>query len=356
MKAFRSLSTREQLADHLRGEVLRGAFGETMPGIKKLVRGLGVNSSAVADALKHLEAEGILAGQGPRRRHRIVVTAKTAPPAMRVAFLPYDPTFKSDPLALELLRKLSENGHDAFFTGKTLVDLQMDPRRVAGMVGRTTADAWIVTSANHEVLEWFSGKGLRTFALFGAWSGLPIAGMSPDHPPALLDLTRRLIELGHRRIVFLLCRGQLNLETARLAPMMLDEMAKHGIPTGRYNVPKWRDSPRGFRRLLESLFEEAAPTALMIEEVPHLVATLQFCGHHGIRVPEDLSLVCMEHRFDLDYCMPAVTHVSWDETPMIQRIVRWANHVARGREDHRKGFVTVELVEGGTIGPAPKEK
>lgn len=351
MKPFTSRSTSEQLADHLRGEILRGAFGETMPGIKKLVRGLGVNSSAVADALKRLEAEGILAGQGERRRHRIVGENNAAPPAMRIAFLPFDSASRGEAFNLEVLRTLTEHGHNAWFTGKTLTDLHLDPRRVAGMVGKTRADAWIVTSAHRRVLEWFVGKGLPAFSLYGAWTGLPIAGMAPDHAPVMLDLTRRLIGQGHRRIVFLLYRGQLELETARLAPMLLGEMEKHGIPTSRYNVPKWQDSPEGLHRLLDSMFRHSPPTALVIEEAPHLFATLKFCGQRGIQVPEDLSLVCMEHRPELDYCLPAVSHLRWDRALMTRRIARWADRVARGREDLRQAYLKVELVEGGTIGP-----
>jgi DNA-binding LacI/PurR family transcriptional regulator len=352
MKPFFPRSTSAQLADHLRREILSGAFGGTMPGIKRLVRGLGVNSSAVSDALKQLEAAGILAGQGPRRRHRIVAGNTAAPPAMRIAILAFDPAFKSDSLGLETLRHLLENGHGAFFARKTLTELRMDPRRVARLVERTKADAWIVNAGLRPVLEWFAGSGLPTFALYGARTELPIAWIAPAYPLVVLDLTRRLIGMGHRRIVFLLNRGQLDIGTARVAPMLLAEMERQGIPTGSYNVPKWEDTPEGFHCLLDSLFKHSPPTALLIEEVPHLVATLQFCGLHGIRVPQDLSLACLEHRFDLDYCLPAVTHIRWDEAPIVRRIAHWANAVARGKTDHRKGFTKAELVEGATIAPA----
>jgi len=350
VKSFKSQSTSEQLADHLRGEILRGAFGETMPGIKKLVRGLGVNSSAVTDALKQLQVEGILAGQGERRRHRIVQGNSTPPPALRIAFLPFDSASRVEPLNLEVLRILTERGHDPFFTGKTLVDLQIDPRRVAGMVGQTRADAWIVTAAPKAVLEWFIRRKLPTFSLYGALSGLPIAGVLPESAPVLIDLIRRLIGLGHWRILMLLYRGQLELATARLAPMLLGEMERHGIATGSYNVPQWKDNPQGFRHMLDSMFKTSPPTAMIIEEVPHLIATLQFCGQRGIRVPEDLSLICMEHRPELDYCMPPVTHLRWSSVLMTRRIASWANHLARGREDLRQASIKVELCEGGTIG------
>jgi len=35
----------------------------------------------------------------------------------------------------------------------------------------------------------------------------------------------------------------------------------------------------------------------------------------------------------------------------MQRILRWAEHVARGREDREQTMFVAELVEGGTIEP-----
>lgn len=315
-----------------------------------MVRGLGVNSRAVADALRQLEREGILAGQGERRRYRIVLENRTPTPTLRIALLPFHASSRGEAFNLDILRTLTEHGHNAYFTGKTLWDLQLESRRLAGMVGQKRADAWIVNSARREVLEWFAGKKLRVFALHGSFSGLPVAGIATDLAQAMLALVRRLIALGHERIVFLLYRGRVNLETARLAPMLLAEMERHGIPTNRFNLPNWRDSAKGFHDLLDLMFRQSPPTALVIEEVPHLVAALKFCGQRGIRVPEDLSVVCLEHRDELDYCWPAVTHMHWDKARMIRRIARWADRVARGREDIRQSCLKVERIEGGTIG------
>ena len=64
----------------------------------------------------------------------------------------------------------------------------------------------------------------------------------------------------------------------------------------------------------------------------------------------------MEHRVEIDHCMPAVTHMHWDAEEMKRRIARWANHVARGREDLRQVFLKAELAAGGTIGPAVRKE
>jgi DNA-binding transcriptional regulator YhcF (GntR family) len=55
MKPFRALSTSEQLFQHLREEILSGRLKGYMPGIQQLLKSLGVNSVATANALQQLE-------------------------------------------------------------------------------------------------------------------------------------------------------------------------------------------------------------------------------------------------------------------------------------------------------------
>lgn len=41
-----------------------------------------------------------------------------------------------------------------------------------------------------------------------------------------------------------------------------------------------------------------------------------------------------------------------DSRPVVRGVVRWANDVARGREERRQVLTEAGFVEGGTIGPA----
>ena len=46
-------------------------------------------------------------------------------------------------------------------------------------------------------------------------------------------------------------------------------------------------------------------------------------------------------------------HIRWDYRPMVRRVVRWVDNVARGKDDKRQTLTNAEFVEGGTIGVAP---
>ena len=73
MQGLRILTASEQVAAHLREALVRGFWNAQVPGVNGLARDLGVANETVETALRLLEREGLLVGQGPGRRRRIVI-------------------------------------------------------------------------------------------------------------------------------------------------------------------------------------------------------------------------------------------------------------------------------------------
>lgn len=325
-----------------------------MPGVIRLSGELGVSRDSVEAAFRELERQNVLRCEGRGRGRFIDLSlAERKEPGLRVAILDYDPPSKNEGWVIDLLHQAEQAGHSAFFAPKTLVELGMKPQRIARLVAETKADAWIVGAGSREVLEWFSAQDFPTFALYGSRRGVSVAGVGPDFLPGLLSLVRKLIHLGHRRIVILSRRGRRNPGSDRLENTLLEEMAANGLPTGSFNLPSWDDQAEGFRRCLESLFKLTPPTALIIEEIQHFVAAVQFCGERGYRIPEDVSLVCVNHDPALALCKPSVAHMSWSTQPMVRQVLRWVDSICRGNEDRRQVMIKAKFVDGGTLGPAP---
>jgi DNA-binding LacI/PurR family transcriptional regulator len=325
-----------------------------MPGGPALAAELGIDGKTVWAAMQLLEQEGLLVGQGAGRARRIV-PPKDDPSAraLRVAILVGERSDLRLDYMVNLQHQLSNTGHDAFFPPRTLAELGMNPSRISGMVEQTGADAWVVMAASNEVLEWFAAHQPRVYALFGRRRGLRIAGGGPDKPPAFSAATRRLVGLGHRRIVMLSRSLRRLPEPGASERAFLDELKSHGVPQGDYNLPDWEESAAGFHERLESLFHHSPPTALIIEEGAFLVAAMQFCASRGIRVPEDLSLICTDPDPAFSWCKLQVAHIRWDARPVVRSILGWAANLSLGRDDRRQNFTEAEFVEGGTVGPAP---
>ncbi len=353
VKPITVLSAVEQVAEYLRGELRRGIWTGTLPGVNHLAAGLEVNHKTVEAALRMLESEGLLENQGRGVPRRIVPPDGQSTPSMRVCMLIFDAPARHEEFMIELRYQLEAAGHVPFFAEKTLEDLRMDERRVARFVEKTGADAWVLASASLGILKWFVGYEKPAFALFGRRRSLPIAGVGPDHVQAGRLLVRRLAALGHRRIVNLVREHRRLPEPGMPERALLDEMRAHGLPTGAYNLPDWDDTADGFHRMLDELFRVTPPTALIIGEPPVFHAAKDHLAQRGILAPADISLICEDPDPTFAWCRPTIAHLEWDSRPVVRRVVNWAKNVARGKDDRRQTLTGIKLVEGGTMGPAP---
>jgi DNA-binding transcriptional regulator YhcF (GntR family) len=341
----------KQVAAHLRGEILKGRWSGVMPGILSLGKDLGVNHNTVDAALRLLEEDGLLVAQGKGRPRRIVLPRDHTRPAMRVRLLTYDKFDRAQAQYVDLLARLQEAGFAAEFAPRSLQDLGMEVERVAGFVAKHPADAWVVIAASRAVLEWFAEQPFATFAMFGRMSGLPIAGMSPRKVPAMITAVRKLIELGHRRIVMLVREERRKPHPAIYEQAFLDELAAQGITPGPYNLPDWEDSREDFHRCLDSLFRLTPPTALIVSEPRLYIAALQHLALQGILANRQVSMICDDPDPAFSWCVPEVAHIHWEERPILDRVQHWADNIAHGRIDRRQSYTRSVFVEGGTVGP-----
>jgi len=249
---------------------------------------------------------------------------------------------------------LQDAGHHAEFAAKTMQELGMDVNRIARFVSATVADAWIVVAGSRGVLEWFAKQPVPAFALFGRLTQVPLASTSPRKADALLELADRLIDLGHRRIVMIAREERRKPSPGFLERLFMDRLGERGIPTGPYNLPDWGDSPEELRRVIDSLFKHTPPTALITGEPQIFFAVMQHLARIGISAPRGVSLACTDASAEFSWCFPEITHISWDPSPLVQRVVRWVADVSRGKDDRRKSATKARLVLGGTIGPVPE--
>ncbi len=355
MHPLRLLSVSAQVAAHLRAELERGHWLENIPGVGALAKQLGVNHKSVETALRQLEQEGLLAGQGPGRNRRIVSPVGKSKRSTRVAILPYEPSDQFSTCIVELQHALVEAGHTVIIAAKSLIALGMNLSRIKRLVHQTEADAWIVQAGSREVLEWFAAQPVPAIALFGRRDGIAIAGTGPGTQTAFTVAARKLITQGHRRIV-MICRSERRKPVpGKTESILLKELAANGIPTSDYNLPDWDETSAGFQELLSSLFRVTPPTALILGIREFFVATQQFLANRGIRVPEQVSLVCFDSDPSFEWCTPTIAHIRWEIGPVIRRLVQWATHVSQGRQDLKQTLTSAEFIPGGTIGQCAKE-
>ena len=341
------------MADFLRDELLRGRWAGAMPGRARLAKELGIGGDLTEAALSLLEREGWLTSQGPRRRRLITrKSADMAKSGIRVGILYYEENDRKTDYLFELVRRLGKQGCRVTPAPRTLIDLGMDAKKVAHHVSKIPVDAWLVVAGSREILEWFSQQPVPAFAIHGRQGAVPIAATGSRKSAALVTAVRRLAELGHRRIVFLVREERRKPEPGIVERIFLDELRAQGIPVGPYNLPDWENSPEGFHLCLSSLFGVTPPTAIIADGVELFTATQQFLLHEGIRVPQDVSMVCGDPHPNFAWCQPGISHISYDSSIWVRDALRWVKKAALGKDDRRQIISDAEFVEGGTVGPA----
>ncbi len=355
MKKLRIRSASEQLADYLKDEILRKTWTDVMPGESWLVKHLQIGRDTVRAAMGNLEAQGLLVPQGHGRRRKIVISeAQNASRSLRVKILLYGKINSEDIDNAILLAQLQEAGFAAEFAAKSLQDLGMRVDRVAKFVEQNPADAWIISAGSKEINAWFSQQTIPALAMYGRFGGFPIAAAYPEMMSSMVASVRRLIELGHNRIVMFSREERRKPEMAQAEKTFIYELESAGISTGEFNLPDWEETREGLNRRLDELFRVSPPTAIIFQESPIFIAARSHLADLGIVAPRDISLVTSNPDPSFEWCQPEVSHIKWDYSHVVRRIVRWVENVAKGKDDRSQIGSKSEFIEGGTIGPVPR--
>ncbi len=206
-----------------------------------------------------------------------------------------------------------------------------------------------------EILEWFAEQKFPTFALFGRRGGLPIAGIGPDQPTATRAMVRKLVELGHQRIVLVTRPSRILPVPGTTERAFLEELGDHGIQTSSYNLPLWEETIDGLHERIDAMMRLTPPTAILVNQPVLFFAVQQHLLRSRFRIPEDVSMVCSDDDPNLRWLRPSVAHVSWSSKPWVRRIGRWADNISSGKKDQRQTLSKAKFIDGETVGPAPRQ-
>jgi DNA-binding LacI/PurR family transcriptional regulator len=360
MKPVRRQPLSEQTATHLIDAMRAGRWGGVLPGVNSLAKEFDVSRETVRAALRSLESNGSLVPGGPGRSRVIAVEqpVPSGPRSMRVAVLLHSPLVEENAAMQHSLFRLQHAiqaaGHNCFFSEDCQERLRHDVRRIARFAIETTADAWVVVGGTSETLQWFASQPTPAIAFGGRSSGLPIASAGTDLAPALTEAIHELTALGHRRIVLISPHYWRKPVPGRLAKVFTSELTTRGILPDAFNLPDWDETPEGLQSLLHSLFHVTPPTALLVLEPAHAVAIFAFLGQRGMQVGRDVSLLCMSSDPAFAWRRPAMAQFHSNSDPLIRRVVRWLEGVARGCPDRNQKLFPVEFIRGGTMRPVKR--
>lgn len=173
-----------------------------------------------------------------------------------------------------------------------------------------------------------------------------ICGVAVDHPGSVDVAMDYLLELGHKEIGFVYTGAQF-YGTQQKVERFRERMAQAGltvsekwmIPVAHYDSPSGRE---GIEKLMQL---DHRPTALLGLNDVIAVGMLQGLLSHGVRVPQEISLIGFDDTFLTNVMTPQLTAVGYDYDEYAAMLMDTLTAVIDGRETVQNRLVTPKLFE-----------
>lgn len=177
------------------------------------------------------------------------------------------------------------------------------------MLGQN-AEAIVLVAAHREALERMQAIDLGVPLIAVESTGRSgFLGVSIDHYEGARMATRHLIELGHTRIAHLAGPGD-SMDAIERVKGWRDELAAHGLPPSEPLVGDW--SPRSGFVVGAAVAADRRITAVFSANDQMAIGLVNVLGEHGIRVPQEVSVVGFDDIPEAEFLIPPLTTVRQD--------------------------------------------
>lgn len=321
--AFPILHPEEQLADEFRRRIRSGAWGDRVPGILRLASDFGVSRPLVEKAVARLIASGDILHRGNGRAMRPV--RGRADTKREGTLIVHDhPADMASGQTMELLNLFLKAAPQPASI------LRLDAKRPVGKLVAALAAApekyLLIANLPGEVADRLTETGRKVIFLGGFTPRNACPHLARDYRLMITEPLRRAFAAGHRRVSTPLWRR--TPETCvRIRAWIAEEYAAAGLRhSPEFDCPVVADErPAAMHACVRELCRVTPPTAFILHDLPHWIATMSVLGKLRLRVPEDVSIALATRWSELDSASPPPAHMSMDPPaflPALRRLIR----------------------------------
>lgn len=177
---------------------------------------------------------------------------------------------------------------------------------------------------------------------------------SVSHEMLVRGAVSRAFEAGHRRVSFVLWRRHPEV-APKMRAWIADEYAKAGyrhLPDFDAPIVDDRNSEALHARLHE-IIRHTPPTALIVSDFPQWLGTVMVLAQAGLRVPQDISLICLCSAPEWEAATPSQAHFA-HPVAALAKAIRLALDAAVRGEPPEIITLAPEWVPGGSLAPPKK--
>lgn len=178
-----------------------------------------------------------------------------------------------------------------------------------------------------------------------------------DYLPAICDMTRYLVELGHRDFGFI-SGPPSHISSQKRLETFIEALASHGLELSKEMVAEGAFTYHsGLRAAHQLLSLENRPTAIFAANDEMAFGVMNVANEMGIRIPEDLSVVGFDGTPYSTFVIPSLSTIirQTDEMARLgaQKLLAMINEGPEGAEKFET-MVSPKFLPRESTGPVPE--
>lgn len=177
-----------------------------------------------------------------------------------------------------------------------------------------------------------------------------------ENRQGMAELTRHILAMGHRRVAYI--QGNSASVTAERLTSFLRVMHEAGIEVPESClVRSVYHNPAATRAVTEQLLAlPERPTCIVMPDDYAALGGMEAIRAHGLRIPQDISVVGYDGVPLLQMCQPRLTTVAQDTAAIGAAAARKLVHLIEQPRTTFQETVSIpcRLIAGETVGPAPR--
>jgi len=226
-------------------------------------------------------------------------------------------------------------------------------RLIKGLLPRPgAASAYVLFSVSDTVQRCCRDEGYPVVVAGSVAEGVHLPSVDMDYRGIARHAVGLLVGRGHRRLAFLTQQTGLNGDL--LTERSFSESAKSFESRGvRAEIVRYREDPADIQAKLKVLWRNPAqrPTGLLIGRAHQVVTVLGTLASWGIRVPEDVSIICRDDEATLNWTVPRIGRYRFSSDRFADLLGGMVEALVKGRAIRRTSRqLTPEFDPGESVG------
>lgn len=340
-----------QAKEIIKRSLAKGEWQDYLPSERALANELMISRACLRQALETLTLEGYIAQSEQSKRRKVLKQPEIDPIHSHVIFLTSRPETEATVPSLiqiaELRNNLSKSDQKlsvvapAFYSHQNVTDATMKK-----FVATYPDSRWVLHQCPEHVQRWFDKQSIPAIISGSRFGGVQLPVIDVDLKSACRHATGILIAKGHRRLGLIRFRTQLAGDD--LAQEGMTEAIAGSTCSEEIQRPSIIEHNFHSENLASSLNKiytaPAPPTALIAVNDHHFISTFTYLMSKGIRIPEDVSIICLADNPELKHFHPQPTYYSCGK----KRIQAISKHL-HAPTLHTKTLVSPEIIHGKSV-------